>query len=346
MEQFYLLLDKFKKGQASAADIAQLEALLQQGADEPLKAALLEAYQRSIAEKEQVLSPGKTAAILDRLHASMEAEAIAASLHPVRKRSLKAILLPLSVAAAVLILAGSVYLKYQIDAERKIKAATAIAASHTISNNGSEIKTLALTDGSVIQLAPGSMLTWKDSSMATLRRLTLQGKAEFIVHADIKRPFIVEAAGITVTALGTTFTVNTLVENNVAVKLSEGKVQIHTKDNNEDVYLLPGEEYAINTITRSFDIRKPGSTGKVPASAIPEVNNVVLSFSNEPLDQALHTLGAHFKTQINFQQEDVRALYFTGKVLKKDSLKSILAAICAMNQLELRTTGDSITISK
>ena len=110
--------------------------------------------------------------------------------------------------------------------------------------------------------------------------------------------------------------------------------------------MLPGEEYAINTITRSFNIRKPGSAGKVPASAVPEVNNVVLSFSNEPLDQALHTLGAHFKTQINFQQEDVRALYFTGKVLKKDSLKSILAAICAMNQLELRTTGDSITISK
>ncbi|NML40130.1 DUF4974 domain-containing protein [Chitinophaga sp. G-6-1-13] len=342
MEQFYLLLEKFKKGQAGAADIAQLETLMQQGADESMKAAMLKAYLQSIADKQQVLPPDKTAAMLDRLHAAIETEAVA----PVRKRPLRTILLPLSVAASVLVMVGAVYLKYQLNTANR-KAATAPMASHHISNNGSDIKSLALADGSIIHLAPNSTLTWKDSTVEMQRRLILQGKADFMVHADTKRPFTVEAAGITVTALGTTFTVNTtLEENKVAVKLSEGKVRIHTTDNNEDVYLLPGEEYAINTITRSFDIKKSGSLGKAPASTTPEVNNVVLSFNNEPLDQAIHTLGAHFKTKICFQQEDVSALYFTGKVLKKDSLKSILAAICAMNQLELRATGDSIIISK
>lgn len=341
MQQFYLLLEKFKKGQASAADIALLETWIQQGADEPMKAAMLKAYLQNIAEKRQALPPDKTAAILDRLHAAIEADAVA----PVQKRPLRAILLPLSVAAAVLMLIGSVYLKYQLNTTNS-KAVITSAASRRISNNGNDIKTLTLADGSVIHLAPNSTLTWRDSTLKMQRRLTLQGKAEFIVQADTKRPFFVEAAGITVTALGTAFTVNTLEENHLAVKLSSGKVQIHTTDNNEDVYLLPGEEYAINTITRSFDIRKSGSDGKAPVGKTPEVNNVVLSFNNEPLDQALHTLGAHFKTTVCFQQEDVSALYFTGKVLKKDSLKSILAAICAMNQLEFRTTGDSIIISK
>ncbi|MBC9909303.1 FecR family protein [Chitinophaga varians] len=341
MEQFYLLLEKFKKGQADAADITLLETWMQQGADESLKAAMLEAYLQSIAEKKQVLSADKTAAILDRLHAAIEANAVA----PARKRPLSAVLLPLSVAAAVLVLIGTVYLKYQVDSAHE-KAATAAVASRQITNGGNDIKTLVLADGSVIHLAPGSTLTWKDSTLKMQRRLTLQGKAEFIVQADTKRPFFVEAAGITVTALGTTFTVNTLEADHLSVKLSSGKVQIHTTDNNEDVYLLPGEAYAINTITRSFDISKSGNAGKAAVSKAPEVNNVVLSFNNEPLDQALHTLGAHFKTTVCFQQEDVSALYFTGKVLKKDSLKSILAAICAMNQLELRATGDSIIISK
>ncbi|WP_343745794.1 FecR domain-containing protein [Chitinophaga sp.] len=340
MEQFYLLLEKFKKGQASAADIAQLEAWIQQGADEPVKAAMLNAYLQSIADRQQVLPPEKTAAMLDRLHTAIAAEAAT----PARKRPLRAILLPLSVAASVLIVVGAVYLKYQLNTSGR-KAATTSMASHQIHNNGNDIKTLALADGSVIHLSPNSTLSWKDT-VQTLRRLTLQGKADFIVHADTKRPFIVEAAGITVTALGTTFTVNTQTANKVAVKLSTGKVQIHTTDNNEDVCLLPGEEYAINTITRSFDIKKSGSSGKAPGSIAPDVNNVVLSFNNEPLDQTIRTLGTHFNTTVCFRQEDVSALYFTGKVLKKDSLKNILAAICAMNQLELRMEGDSIIISK
>ncbi|QJB32039.1 FecR domain-containing protein [Chitinophaga oryzae] len=336
MEQFYLLLEKFKKGQASAPDIALLETLMQQGADEPLKAAMLAAYQRSILEKEQVLPAEKTTALLDRLHAAIAADAAVHS----RKRSLRALLLPLSAAAAVLVLLGVVYLKYRAD--RSKPAAITVASRH-ISNNGGGVKTLALADGSVIQLAPNSTLAWKDS--AVLRRLTLQGKAEFIVQADPKKPFTVETAGVTVTALGTIFTVSTQTVNKVAVKLSEGKVQIHTAHQQEDVYLSPGEEYAINTITRTFDIKRAGSP-KVPVNKAPEANNVVLSFNNEPLDQALHTLGAHFKTKVCFQQEDVSALYFTGKVLKRDSLQSILAAICAMNQLELRATADSIIISK
>ncbi|SKA36775.1 ferric-dicitrate binding protein FerR, regulates iron transport through sigma-19 [Chitinophaga eiseniae] len=337
MEQFYLLLEKFKKGQASASDIAQLEALMQQGADEPLKTAMLEAYQQSIVTKESVLSSEKTAALLDRLHAAMEAEVVAGT----RKRSVRALLLPLSVAASVLILIGTVYLKHQADRTRS--ATPASVASRHISNISSGVKTLALADGSVIQLAPGSLLTWEDSTV--LRRLTLQGKAEFIVQADTKRPFIVKTAGITVTALGTTFTVNAQTANKVVVKLSEGKVQIHTSLQQEDVYLSPGEEYAINTITRSFDIKKADSP-KAPVNKAPEVNNVVLSFNNEPLDQALRTLAAHFQTKVYFQQEDVSALYFTGQVLKRDSLQSILAAICAMNQLELKGTADSIIISK
>jgi ferric-dicitrate binding protein FerR (iron transport regulator) len=279
--------------------------------------------------------------MLDRLHAAIAAETAA----PVRRRPWKAVLLPWSVAASVLIITGAVYLKYQFNTAHR-KAAAAPMASHHIRNHGDGIKSLALADGSVIHLSPNSTLTWKDSTLQSLRSLTLEGKAEFIVHADTKRPFIVEAAGVTVTALGTAFTVSTQTVNKVAVTLSSGKVQIHTTDNNEDVYLLPGEAYAINTVTRSFDIKRSGLSGKTPVNSAREANNAVLSFNNEPLDQAIRTLGTHFNTTVCFRQEDVSALYFTGKVLKKDSLKSILAAICAMNQLELRATGDSIIISR
>ncbi|MBC9935044.1 FecR family protein [Chitinophaga qingshengii] len=343
MEQFYLLLEKFKTGQAGAADIAQLETLLQQGADEPLKATLMEAYLGSIAEKEQVLPPEKSAVLLDRLHAAMEAEA--AVIQPVKKRSLKTLLLPLSVAASIAILAGSVYLKHYIDVHKQSKALTAAISGQHISNNGGEIKILTLPDGSVVKLAPNSSLSWQDSITYQQRRMALQGQADFTVTADTKRPFIVEAAGITVTALGTRFTINTQIQNNITVKLSSGKVQIHTPDNN-DVYLLPGEAYAINTITRAFHISKPDVMEHAAGSKVRGINTTVLSFNNEPLDQVLHTLGTHFKTQICFQQEDVNALYFTGKVLKKDSLKNMLAAICAMNQLEFRSVGDSIIIRK
>ena len=335
MEQISLLLEKIRNGIATAADIALLEDMLLREEDAALKQQLQEAYQRSVADKEQVLAPEKTAEILSRLHARMEAAAVP----PLKAPQWITPWAQVAAAAAVLIVVAIAGLKYLGKNARKTAVPLARQTVNRISNNGDVIKILAMTDGSVVKLSPNSTLSWVDKE----RCVNLQGQAAFMVQADKNKPFTVYAGGIATTALGTAFTVSTLTPGSVSVKLSEGKVLIHAPGNRKDIYLAPGEAFTVNTGTRLFTVEK--ATGKQAALSRSAAGDVILSFKNEPLENVLHSLEKHFKKPVYYNKEDISKLYFTGSILKKDSLKNILTAIGAMNQLVVTVNNDSTIIS-
>jgi transmembrane sensor len=83
---------------------------------------------------------------------------------------------------------------------------------------------LALPDGSRIELKDGSKVVVQYSE--TERRVKLTGgEAHFTVWKDTSRPFIVDASGVEVRAVGTAFNVR-LEENTVEVLVTEGVVKV------------------------------------------------------------------------------------------------------------------------
>jgi len=83
---------------------------------------------------------------------------------------------------------------------------------------------VALPDGSRVELKDGSKMVVQYS--ATERRVKLTGgEAQFSVWKDAARPFIVEAAGVEVRAVGTVFNVR-LESNAVDVLVTEGRVGV------------------------------------------------------------------------------------------------------------------------
>ncbi|WP_143310000.1 FecR family protein [Chitinophaga vietnamensis] len=332
MEQINLLLAQIRAGNAAAADIERLEEMIRQEQDAPLRQELRAAFDEALATREQVLTPEQTAAMLQRLHASIGA--------PQQLRPIWSGLLRIAVAAAVLLIAGVTTLMILQRMDRR-KAATIAQATNRISNQGDKIKVITLSDSSVVRLAPGSTLSWQ-----TPRNMTLTGKADFSVQANEQQPFTVAAGATTTIALGTRFIVDAQQSGKVAISLASGKVRVHTGEA-RDVYLQPGEQCTVNTLTHTYAVRSANSTAvSAAAGSKPAVNIVVLSFNNEAMDGVLHQLEAHFGKRIHYNATDVSELYFTGTVLKNDSLKNILSAICAMNQLTMRAAGDSIVISR
>jgi len=86
---------------------------------------------------------------------------------------------------------------------------------------------IALDDGSVVNLNVGTDV--RVALTPEARRVTLTaGEAHFAVARDTARPFIVTAAGVSVRAVGTAFSVR-LGDNGVEVLVTEGKVEI-TRD--------------------------------------------------------------------------------------------------------------------
>jgi transmembrane sensor len=85
-----------------------------------------------------------------------------------------------------------------------------------------------LADGSVVKLNRGAFLSERFS--LTERRVRLdRGEAHFMVEPDPGRPFVVEAAGVAVRAVGTAFNVR-IDSAAVEVVVTEGKVAVGTDD--------------------------------------------------------------------------------------------------------------------
>jgi transmembrane sensor len=89
-----------------------------------------------------------------------------------------------------------------------------------------EQRSITLTDGSSVLLDAESVLRVDYDDQA--RNLVLErGQAEFKVVHDTARPFVVEAAGNVVRALGTEFQVR-VIDKTVTVTLLEGKISVDT----------------------------------------------------------------------------------------------------------------------
>lgn len=94
-------------------------------------------------------------------------------------------------------------------------------------------------DGSVVTLNGGAELhvgPWKDDRRVELSRGDLHAQ----VSPDAARPFIVEASGVSVTALGTAFTVSVFT-GATEIQVLEHSVRIETRDGLQSVDAVEGD---------------------------------------------------------------------------------------------------------
>lgn len=115
-------------------------------------------------------------------------------------------------SAAVLIGAGSLYAYSRPD----------LFADYA--TNVGERRTVTLADGSTVELGSYSAMSAKFTGSAR-QILLYRGEGFFVVAADAKRPFTVDAAGGTTRALGTKFDVK-YVDNLVTIAVSEHAVMV------------------------------------------------------------------------------------------------------------------------
>lgn len=207
---------------------------------------------------------------------------------------------------------------------------------------------IVLPDGSIALLSPNSTMHQAADYGTKTRKIQLHGKADFKVAKDASRPFSVYAGQVVTTALGTRFKVNTHRKNYVMVKLIDGRVVVHAAEHGKfkmkDTYLKPGEQLQVNhtngllTLSKKQTQVSPVSAAQLPLST--------LEFKQEKLALVLDGLEKHYHSNIRYNQEDLKGLSFTGKVLPSDELKDILNILCTMNGLEFTEQNNQITIRK
>ena len=158
------------------------------------------------------------------------------------------------VAATLLLVVGVSYIIWKLNQANNFGGSDQQIneISNIIKENpkGQKLKVM-LKDGSVVTLNAESQIEYNENFGSTNRDIRLVGEAFFEVEHNKELPFIVSAGNISVTAIGTSFSVQDYPENKQSfVALSSGKVSVSRSAQDslagKDTFLSPGEMIVFN----------------------------------------------------------------------------------------------------
>jgi transmembrane sensor len=197
-----------------------------------------------------------------------------------------------------------------------------------------ERRTLALDDGSAVVLDADSAVSIDLGTDA--RRVDLfHGRLFTTVARDPRRPFVVETAEGTATALGTAFAV-TRGEAGTEVEVTESRVRACPARQGECLDLEVGERALINDTGVS---RLPS------AQRAPSWTTGWLEVDDRPLPEVLAELNRYSRRSIRIDSSLLANLRITGSYPLDDSERA-LAALAVHLDLEIEATPDGTLLLK
>lgn len=193
-----------------------------------------------------------------------------------------------------------------------------------------------LPDGSVIELRAGAKITAAFAAEgAGVRRVILErGEAHFSVRANSARPFVVQAGGVEVRAVGTAFSV-AFGPSQVAVLVTAGRVAV------EHAPLVPADSAQPDVVAtvdagRGLLVALESSPARPPAPIALAAEEVAerlswraprIRFSNTPLVEAVQVFNRHSAARLVLDPE-LGGLRIGGSV-RADNTDSFLLLLSA-----------------
>lgn len=179
--------------------------------------------------------------------------------------------------------------------------------------------TLRLPDGSSVYLREGSELSYPDEFASQSRDVKIKGEAFFDVRHNPELPFVVDASGLSVTVLGTSFSVQTAAEgNDISVILVEGKVSLADACQKELVQLHPDQKADYSVKDGHFTV------SEVDSKRLTSWSKGILSYDNASLDEIVRLIEQTYKVTLSYDREGKENQRFSGAFLRSQKLETVL----------------------
>lgn len=195
-----------------------------------------------------------------------------------------------------------------------------VVETQTYQTAAGEHASYTLADGSVITLNTNTQVSVRYSKHQRLVKLE-HGETNFDVAKNKARPFVVEAGGGLVWAVGTVFDVR-FTDSNVGVLVSRGTVKVYadtTADNQKlslDTPVRANNTEAIVTAGNAIQYQKV--VGKLLALSEKDRHNRLawlegsLIFDGETLEQAVAEISRYSRHQIVITDNDIKSIRIGG----------------------------------
>ena len=211
-----------------------------------------------------------------------------------------------------------------------------------------------LADGSTVELNRGAGITERFTPAE--RRVKLErGEAHFKVAKDVQRPFVVEAAGVTVRAVGTAFNVR-LDSAAVEVLVTEGKVSV-AQVVGPALVAAPPSANPVEPPSDSLTFVATGERAVVslaPASSAPQIITLssaeiearlawqprLLEFASTPLADVAVEFNRRNRVQLVIADEALRALPI-GASFRSDNLDGFVRLMASDFGMRAERRGEA-----
>ena len=200
---------------------------------------------------------------------------------------------------------------------------------------------LVLSDGTKVFLNADSELKYPVEFSDGKRIVDLKGEADFEVHKDNLRPFIVRTNGAEVIVLGTSFNVNTYGDDGqIYTTLVNGSVRVSSMKNKQEEILKPGMQSVMNVQSGLLTVRK---VDVEPYVAWREGRFV---FRAMTLDLIMRQLQRWYDFEVFYQNSELKDYEFRGVIKRDMDLDKVLSVIKATTNVDFEVKGKVITIIK
>ncbi|WP_205601990.1 FecR family protein [Cyclobacterium jeungdonense] len=197
--------------------------------------------------------------------------------------------------------------------------------------------TIKLPDGSSVWLNSGTELRFPEKFDSLERRVTLHGEGFFDVIPDSHRPFRVETGKIVTEALGTSFSINDIVEDRLEISLVSGKVKINHNRTGEIVLLNPGEQLSYRDSNQSMEV------GTFSAEKILGWKDGILEFSKAGFEEVVKKLERWYGVQITVSGHPENSWQLSGRYANQD-LDLVLNRMAFIETFDYSIKGKNVQL--
>ena len=353
--EFKGLLEKFQSGKSNPEELRQLEEMFFDAEiSEGIKSAML----NEIRDFETAGS--ETDTDYDRLFQSIQK---IISDHKSNTRSLNLRLNFMRIAAIIVmafVFGGT--LSYFIFNSDKTTSGSFCEVTAPLGST-SEI---VLPDSSKVWLNAGSKIKYSTTYNQKNRMIYLEGEGYFIVAKNKEIPFIVDAYGFEVKAVGTEFNVKAYKgDPTVETTMVEGKVTLQhsTESILKGVYLTPNQKATFYKKEESLTVEviKKLQEKKEELNYIPEHRLVIapridpkaivswkenrLIIEREQLGTLAEILSRKYNFNFEFKSEDIKRISFSG-TLEDETLQQVMNVIKISSPIDYEIVGKTVIIEQ
>jgi transmembrane sensor len=316
------LIGKYLAGEASASEDIFVKSWMEKSdVNKKYFDHLQVIFQRSAVVKSQRYNADEAwEKVKKRLH---EKESRSIPLHPARNPQNRF----LKIAASIIVVVAFGYFFYSIkqSVDEKFDIVTDAATTND-----------TLPDGSGVYLNKATQLTYSFDKKKNAHVVKLKGEAYFNIQHHDDKGFLVDAGGVFVKDIGTSFNVKAYPDSStIEVVVEEGEVMFYT-DTDSGLYLRKNGRGLYNKITKTFTVASPDPN-------ITSYKTKFFSFTDADLSSVINTVNNVYDTKI-LLSDSIGSCHITV-TFDQDSAEEIANIIAETLDLEVSKTANGILLS-